>query len=137
MTATGQCLCGAVKFSAEGVDTDLHSCHCDMCRRWSGGPGFAVSVAAVSFEGAENITRYDSSSWADRGFCKRCGSNLFYHLKGRDEYHLWMGTFDDQAPFRLADEIFIDEKPDSYDFAGDRPRLTGAEVMAAAQQEPD
>jgi hypothetical protein len=38
MTATGRCLCGAVKFSAEGVESDVHACQCTMGRRWAGGP---------------------------------------------------------------------------------------------------
>ena len=61
MNATGGCLCGAVTYSAEGTETDVHSCHCGICRRWSGGPAFAISVGKVTFEGEQNIGRYDSS----------------------------------------------------------------------------
>ena len=137
MTATGQCLCSAVSYQAKGVETDLHSCHCNMCRRWTGGPAFAVSVAEVVFENEQLITRFDSSEWAERGFCSRCGTSLFYRLKDSNHYVIWMGTFDDQAAFNLAGEIFYDEKPASYDFAGDHPRLTGAEFMASIQAADD
>lgn len=135
MSATGRCLCGAVSYTADAIETDFHSCHCSMCRKWSGGPAFAVGVGSVSFEGADNITRFDSSAWAERGFCMRCGTNLFYRLKEADHYILWMGTFDEQAAFKLAGEIYIDEKPDAYDLAGDHPRLTGAEFMSSLQQD--
>ena len=37
--ATGKCLCGAVGFEAQGVQTEIHVCHCSMCRRWNGGAG--------------------------------------------------------------------------------------------------
>ncbi len=121
MSASGQCLCGAVTYTAEAIDTEVHSCHCSMCRRWSGGPGFAASVGKVEFTGEENIARFDSSAWAERGFCKTCGTNLFYRLKETAHYVMWMGTFDDQAQFKLAGEIYIDEKPASYEFAGDHP----------------
>ncbi len=134
MNANGHCLCGAVTYTAEGVDTDMHSCHCGMCRRWSGGPAFAASVGSVTFEGEENITRFDSSEWAERGFCNKCGTNLFYRLKEKDHYMMWMGTFDDPAPFKLAGEIYIDEKPAAYDLAGEHPRLTGEEFLASIQQ---
>lgn len=133
MHATGRCLCGAVTFSAEDVQTDVHSCHCTMCRRWNGGPSFAVSVGQVAFEGAENLSRYASSAWAERGFCSRCGTHLFYRLKETDHYILWMDTFDDQTRFRLAGEIYIDEKSPVYSLAGDHPRLTGDEFMASLQ----
>ena len=134
MSVKGHCLCGAVTYEAEAVDTDVHTCHCSMCRTWSGGPAFAASVGSVTFGGAEHITRYDSSAWAERGFCAKCGTNLFYHLKEADHYVLWMGTFEDQAPFRVVGEIFVDEKPPGYDLAGDHPRLTGEEFMASLQQ---
>lgn len=81
MEATGGCLCGAVTYAAIEVETDVHSCHCDICLQWNGGPGFAVNVGQVSFNGEQNITRFDSSEWAERGFCNRCATNLFYHLK--------------------------------------------------------
>ena len=134
MEASGHCLCGAVSYVAGEIDTDFHTCHCGMCRKWSGGPVFATSVGNVKFEGEENISRYDSSPWAERGFCNRCGSNLFYHLKEADHYVLWVGTFDDQTPFRLTGEIYIDDKPAGYDFAGDHPRMTGEEFLASFQQ---
>ena len=135
MEATGHCLCGAVTYTAKDVHTDINSCHCSMCRRWNGGPAFAVIVGNVTFEGEDKITRYPSSEWAERGFCSRCGTNLFFRLKEQDQYVIWMGSFDDQDRFNLAGEIFIDEKPPAYDLAGDHPRLTGEEFMASLQQE--
>ena len=134
MEVKGGCLCGAVKYTAEDVDPDVHSCHCGMCRRWSGGPALAVSVGKVSFDGEDNLSRYQSSDWAERGFCKRCGANLFYRLTEANHYVLWLGTFDDLSPFSLASEIYIDEKPNFYEFAGDHPRLTGEEFLASLQQ---
>ena len=130
MEAKGHCLCGAVTYVAKEVQTDVNTCHCNMCLRWNGGPGFAVGVGQITFKGEENITRFDSSEWAERGFCSRCGTNLFYHLKDEDVYMLWMGTFDDLSSFKLAGEIYIDEKPKCYDLVGDHPRLTGEEFMA-------
>ena len=134
MNATGRCLCGDVTYTAEGVETDVHSCHCEFCLRWNGGPGFAVSVAQVKFTGEQNITRFDSSEWAERGFCGRCGTNLFYHLKEADVYMLWMGSFDDLTSFKLVDEIFIDNKPAVYSLNGDHPQLTGKEFMATLEE---
>ena len=134
MTATGQCLCGAVNYVAEGVDTEVHSCHCKMCRRWGGGPAFAVSVDQVKFEGEENITRYSSSEGAERGFCIHCGTNLFYRIKDIDHYMMWMGAFNDEASFNLAGEIYIENKPELYSFTGDHPRWTGEEFLASLQQ---
>ena len=110
MNGSGRCLCGAVTFEATGVEKHVHACHCSMCRRWSGGPGLAVSVASVDFQGEDNIERYDSSDWAERGFCKTCGSNLFYLLKPA-RYIMQVGAFNEQA-FELDGEICCTDKPD-------------------------
>ena len=131
MSMTGQCLCGAVKFAVDEAENAFHSCHCGMCRRWSGGPAMAAAVSEPTFSGEEHIARYASSDWAERGFCRRCGSNLFYYLKPRNQYMMWIGAFDDQAAFRMSGEIFIEEKPGSYAFAGEHPRMTGKEFMRA------
>lgn len=134
MTATGRCLCGAVTFEAEEVDPHVHGCHCSTCRGWSGGPMLAAEVGSVEFTGEASIRRYQSSAWAERGFCGECGSNLFYRLKEPDRYIMCTGAFDDQTPFKLVGEIYVDEKPPGYDFAGDHPRQTGAEFMASLQE---
>jgi len=108
-----------------------------MCRRWAGSPLLATYAAGVVFAGDENIGLYDSSEWAERGFCKICGSNLFCRLKATGGYHMPVGVFDDQSIFRITGEIFIDRKPPGYDFAGDHPRLTEAETMAMFEESGD
>jgi len=128
---TGRCLCGAVTFTAEGVEIDHSACHCGMCRRWAGGsPFFSVRTKSVTFTGAEHITRFDSSEWAQRGFCSRCGTALFWYLKPKNAYAMSVGAFDDPSPFQVAIEIFIDRKPPGYELAGEHPRLTEAETFA-------
>lgn len=126
---TGTCLCGAVTFIAEGVETEHHACHCGMCRRWSGGSLQCAATKSVVFTGT-TLGRYDSSEWAQRGFCTTCGTVLFYFLKPTSTYMMTVGSFDDQRPFRLVREIFIDRKPPGFAFAGDHERWTEAETFA-------
>lgn len=130
---SGKCLCSAVTFTAERVETHHHVCHCGMCRRWGGGPVFGATASGVKFEGEQNITRYTSSEWAERGFCRHCGSHLFYFLKPADQYILCVGTFDDAGAFAIASEIYVDHKPPGYTLAGSHPRLTEAEFLAKFQ----
>ena len=130
MTKHGSCLCKSVKFTVEQVSLEHDACHCGMCRRLSGGsPFFSAASRGVLFTGEDYITRYDSSPWAQRGFCKRCGTTLFYFLKPAQTYMMSVGAFDDSNEFRLVREIFIDRKPDGYAFAGDHPRWTEAETF--------
>jgi hypothetical protein len=127
---TGRCLCGSVKFTAAKVEIDHHVCHCGMCRRWSGGAGFFGARAMdVTFAHDEELAVYASSNWAARGFCKACGTPLYYFLKPTGAYMMNVGTFDDPAQFRLVREIFIDKKPPGFDFAGDHERWTEKETF--------
>jgi hypothetical protein len=129
---SGRCLCGAVQVTAKTDTRDVGACHCSMCRRWTGGPLLAVHCGAgVHFAGEAHISTYSSSDWAERGFCKRCGTHLFYRLKLDGQYALPVGLFDDGPGWVLAEQIFIDEKPSFYEFANQTKNLTGEEVFAA------
>ncbi|WGH78837.1 GFA family protein [Jannaschia ovalis] len=128
---TGKCLCGAVRFRCTASDPKVAACHCDMCRRWSSGPYFEVSCTNATFEGEDSITRFRSSDWAERAFCSKCGSNLFYHLIDSDEFQIAVGLLDDQSGLRLSLQVFIDEKPPFYTLADETETMTAAEVYAA------
>lgn len=128
---TGRCLCGKVRFRIAKPAHDVVACHCSMCRRWSGGVLFAVDCGdAVAFEGEENVVRYRSSEWAERGFCGVCGAGLFYRLIESGQYIISAGAIDDQEALKLATEFFIDDKPAYYAFANETRKLTGEEVFA-------
>jgi hypothetical protein len=129
---SGGCLCGAVRFTAVPKDKDFGVCHCSMCRRWSAGPFFALECGdTLTIENDANLGIYRSSEWAERGFCKVCGTPLFYRLVGKDFHAVSVEAFDDRSGFSMSSQIFIDEKPAYYDFANKTQNMTGAEVFAA------
>lgn len=128
---SGKCLCGAVAFSAKIAEPHVGACHCTMCRKWGGGPFLEVDCGSdVSYKGAENISTFSSSDWAERGFCSRCGSNLFYRLKETGQTMMAVGLLDDQSGLNMNRQVFIDEKPAYYSFAEKTEEMTGAEVFA-------
>lgn len=127
----GSCLCGATRISVKTMSKNIEVCHCQMCRKWIGGPLFAVDCGSdVSFEGKENITVFNSSEWAERGFCNKCGSHLFYRLKRSNQYIISVGLFDHPLDFVFDYQIFIDEKPSYYCFSNETKNLTTAEIFA-------
>lgn len=136
---SGRCLCGAVRYTAVPEKLEMDVCHCGMCRRWSGGVLMSVPCNALEIENQGALGRYASSEWAERLFCKDCGTSLFWRLQGDDSGHVAVAfqSIDDLPTVSFAEEIFIDEKPSLYEFAGERSRKTGAEVIAAfeAQQQ--
>ena len=127
----GQCLCGAVQIEAHNVEPSIGACHCSQCRRWTSSPMQTVDCGTdLKISGEDNISIYNSSEWAERGFCKQCGSILFYRLKQSGECHVAAGLFGDLPNFVFDHELFVDERPHFYSFANNTKELTGEEVFA-------
>ena len=116
----GRCLCGAVRFTARPTSAEAVACHCGMSRRWSGGTPPYVQVEDVAFEPGAAAKAFASSGWGERLFCPTCGTSV----------DVSVAAFDPPIDARLALEIFIDEKPAGYAFAGETRKMTGAEIVA-------
>ncbi len=129
-TYQGQCLCGAVKLTAQTASKSVGACHCSMCQTWSGGPLMTMDCGStVTLEGQEHIKVFSSSEWAERAFCGHCGSHLYYHLKDSNEFIVPAGFFKNTEGMVFDHQIFIDEKPEYYRFANDTKNMTGQEVF--------
>lgn len=138
-TVNGQCLCGDVQFKTPKPQA-IDVCHCETCQGWVDGP----FIGADYFEGGVEITKsdgltwYASSDWAKRGFCKHCGSSLFYRLNDNEGFWaITAGSLNLPEGYTLGKEIFIDKKPEYYALMGNHPRLTGDEFMASLQENQD
>ncbi len=130
-TRNGHCVCGAVSVTVPYSLTSVSACHCTMCRRWGGGPYMEVDAGTEAiFSGDEHVQVYPSSDWAERGFCSRCGSHLFYRLKESGQHMVAIGLFDDSDGLTFERQVFIDEKPAFYHFGNSTDNKTGAELFA-------
>lgn len=128
---SGHCLCGKVGVATRSGTLHVGACHCGMCRKWGGGPLLAVDGGQdVSLTGEEYITRYSSSEWAERAFCKECGTHLFYKLKANGQHILSAGLLDQEPELVMDHQIFIDKKPQYYTFSNETEVMTEAEVFA-------
>lgn len=132
---TGRCLCGAVTVAVDAFQGGIGACHCAMCRRWGGGPSLSLDGgAAPTITGERHVRRYASSDWAERAFCERCGTHLFYRLKPAGAVYVWAGLFDELPGAVFDHQIFIDRKPPWYAFANETRNETEAEVVARFTQ---
>jgi hypothetical protein len=109
----GGCICGAVRFQANGQPKWVSWCHCQSCRKHSGAP---VSVF-VAFERSAytvtkgEITKFNSSRQTRRGFCAKCGSTLTCESERLPtETHFHVGAFDRAAEFQPTRHIFPEER---------------------------
>ncbi|WP_242703853.1 GFA family protein [Candidatus Enterococcus moelleringii] len=131
MQLNGACLCGNVQITIPEIVEEITVCHCQMCQKFFGSsflslPG--LSAEQFALQGAEFVQRYASSQWAERGFCKNCGSSLFYHALGQD-YFFPTGLFEGVTG-KIVQEIFYDKKPEFYQLQNDAPKLSEKEFLA-------
>ena len=84
----------------------------------------------VEFDGEDYVSVFDSSDWAERGFCRKCGTHLFYRLKESGQHMIPVGVFEDSVGLVFKGQVFIDEKPEYYEFANKTKDFTGAEIFA-------
>lgn len=119
-TLTGRCLCDAVRFSIP-APSRFEVCHCSDCRRWHGASPVGIDGTTVTLIGAaETLTWFRSSARAERGFCSRCGSSLFYRLTSNPSiWSAYLGALEsvpDRIP--LGGQYVESQKPGCYRIVG-------------------
>ena len=131
LSAESSCLCGSVSIRANCINPNFEACHCGMCQKWGGGPALALDCGTeIEIKGQEHITIYDSSLWAQRAFCDKCGTHLFYKIKEEERYIIPVGFFGSLEGLEFDKQYFIDKKPEYYCFSNKTENLTEAEVYA-------
>jgi hypothetical protein len=113
----GGCLCGGVRYRLTGPRRAIVACHCRQCAMTSGNFVAATSVKAgeLVLDEAATLTWYRSSLQAERGFCQRCGGNLFWRRIESADVSVMAGTLDPPTYLRIERHIFVDSKSDFYE----------------------
>lgn len=117
LDVSGGCHCGGVRYRAKGVDPQVTECHCSQCRRQAG-HRYATTggkTSGMEIEGADQVTWYQASPAAERGFCSVCGSTLFWRRNGDDHTSILAGTIDEPNGLRLVKHIFVADKGGYYE----------------------
>ncbi|WP_170600119.1 GFA family protein [Ruegeria arenilitoris] len=120
----GSCLCGSVAFTINGELSPPSACHCGQCRRQSG--HYWASTAThqdnLTLNSSDTLGWFQASNTARRGFCKACGSFLFWQHKDEDTISVSMGALDQPTQLKLARHIFVADKGDYYDITDELPQ---------------
>jgi len=124
---SGRCECGAVTYRVSGSMRDVVNCHCSQCRRIHGhAPGYsAARKAEMTIEGEGSIAWYPASDQAQRGFCSRCGSSLFWKPDGGETVSIAAGSLNAPTGMKTVRHIFAADKGDYYAIADDVPQDPG------------
>lgn len=121
----GSCLCGEVVYEIISALKDGSACHCSQCRRTTGNYFVSTNIKNENFRFVKNksLRWYQSSTFAERGFCQHCGSNLFYRPIDGDHISVTLGTLDQPTGIKIAKHIFVADKPDFYELTDDIPKM--------------
>jgi hypothetical protein len=123
----GGCLCGGVRYRVEGALRDAIACHCTQCRRTSGHHAAMTSAASgkLTLVSSRTLEWYRSSPAAERGFCRVCGSNLFWRSEGENMTAITAGTLDSPTGIKIKEHIFVGDKGDYYSIDDTLPHKSG------------
>jgi hypothetical protein len=115
---SGGCLCGALRYEADGAPNYMGHCYCEDCRKASGSGfipfmGFNSAVVRVTGESLKFASTAANGNTAVRNSCPVCGSLVFGGEVGKDaSLHIYAGTLDDPSLFHPAVAIFTRGRPD-------------------------
>ena len=115
----GSCLCGAVRLAIDGpLEHAPEACHCLQCRKQTGSYLMAVNVrrSSLHVQGEEAVAWYASSAEVRRGFCRHCGSTLFWQptMAGYAWTSVALGCIDTPLDTAIAKHTFVAEKGGYY-----------------------
>lgn len=121
---TGGCLCGAVRYEVKGPLRDVVNCHCSMCQRLHGnfGPHSKARKVNITITHDAGLAWYKTSEVAQRGFCRVCGSSLFWEPFDLDATGIIAGSLDGPTGLRTIGHIFVGEKCDFYEITDGLPQ---------------
>ncbi|QND53398.1 GFA family protein [Phyllobacterium sp. 628] len=125
---SGSCLCGNISFKTRGKLRGIVYCHCSQCRKQSGHYYAATNVQNddITILGEDNIKWYAASEYAARGFCKNCGSVMFWKHHDLDYISVMAGSFDQPSGLRGETHIFVGDKGDYYDIKDELPKYVAS-----------
>lgn len=121
----GSCLCGAVSFELEGELRPPFACHCVQCRKTSGHYASFTNVLRdkLRLTRDDGLAWYQSSDHARRGFCRECGSSLFWDMVKMDGISVACGALEAPTGLHQSKHIFVASKGDYYDIGDGLPQL--------------
>ncbi len=121
---TGGCLCGGVRYRVAGPLRPIIYCHCSQCRRTSGHfvAATAAPTNALEIVADESLAWFASSKYASRGFCRRCGSSLFWRPEDGEQVSIMAGTLDDSDGLEPLEHIHVGDKGGYYELTDNLPK---------------
>ena len=80
------------------------------------------SLMAPRVTTSEAAKSAETSPEAERGFCSKCGTSLFWRPNGRETLSVSPGAIDNPTGLRMDEHIYVADKGDYYRIADGLPQ---------------
>jgi len=74
-----------------------------------------VNEKDLLIEKDETLTWYASTPGYERGFCSRCGGNLFWRRLSDDQISVMVGTLDQPTGLKTVENIYVEDASDYFE----------------------
>ena len=123
-TYFASCLCKGVSLSIKGELRSVINCHCISCLKTHG--NYAAYTATneknIHYISKKTLKWYNSSTFAKRGFCFKCGSSIFFKRKKSDHVSISAGLFKKPTNLSTSANIYVENKRDYYEIKDKYPK---------------
>ena len=119
------CLCKGVNLKIIGEFRPVINCHCIQCTKTHGNFASYTSILEenIIFKSKKTLKWFKSSKKASRGFCKNCGSSIFFKRLGSRAISLSVGLLNNPTGLKTISHIFIHNKRDYYQLSDKLPKF--------------
>lgn len=138
----GSCLCGAVKFEFEMIESAFRLCHCHRCQKFTGSAFFAgFNVSGLRFRSGEKLVRFYEAPVLvtpppyRKDFCERCGSPVPWPGHEEGLYGVPAGSLDEDPGIRPAEHVWTECNAPWHEITDGLPRFTEAQFVYRAVKE--
>ena len=95
----GSCLCGAIEYEIDSIDSPINHCHCRTCKKSHAAP-FASTAGVMRehfrwIKGQDKLSAFESSPGKLRHFCSVCGSHLVAERLNQPHFIVRIATLDE------------------------------------------
>jgi hypothetical protein len=113
-----------VRFEVHGPLEQVLICHCQECRRWTGhisatAASRRADLSIVEPRGLQWVPSPRSDARARRGFCRECGSSLFWDSPEHETISIAAGTLDPPTGLSIVSHWYVSQAGDYYDLPED------------------
>ena len=122
---SASCLCKGIVMTIKGEFRPVVNCHCMQCTKTHGNYAAYTSVLEenITYKSKSTLKWFASSAKAKRGFCKKCGSSVFFKRLGSRAISISAGLFKNPTKLVTSSHIYTHNKRDYYKISDNLPKF--------------